>query len=66
MERGGVKVLITILVILVIVAGGVLAYKITQSKKEETTVSNEDNILVGTAKEEKKCKYFKEMKDLLQ
>ena len=53
MERGGVKVLITILVILVIVAGGVLAYKITQSKKEETTVSNEDNILVGTAKEEK-------------
>ena len=51
MERGGVKVLITILVILVIVAGGVLAYKITQSKKEETT---------------KRYKYFKEMKDLLQ
>ena len=58
MERGGVKVLITILVILVIVAGGVLAYKITQSKKEETTVSNEDNILVGTAKEEKKVQIF--------
>ena len=58
MERGVVKVLITILVILVIVAGGVLAYKITQSKKEETTVSNEDNILVGTAKEEKKVQIF--------
>ena len=58
MERGGVKVLITILVILVIVAGGVLAYKITQSKKEETTVSNEDNILIGTAKEEKKVQIF--------
>lgn len=58
MERGGVKVLITILVILVIVAGGVLAYKITRSKKEETTVSNEDNILVGTAKEEKKVQIF--------
>lgn len=58
MERGGVKVLIIILVILVIVAGGVLAYKITQSKKEETTVSNEDNILVGTAKEEKKVQIF--------
>lgn len=58
MERGGVKVLITILVILVIVAGGVLAYKITQSKKEKTTVSNEDNILVGTAKEEKKVQIF--------
>ena len=54
MERGGVKVLITILVILVIAAGGVLAYKITQNKKEEQTVSNEDNILVGTVKEEKK------------
>ena len=34
MEKGGVKVLITILVILVIVAGAVLAYKITQDKQD--------------------------------
>ena len=40
MENGGVKVLIAILVILVIIAGGVLAYKITQDKQETTPVAN--------------------------
>lgn len=59
MERGGVKVLITILVILVIAAGGVLAYKITQSKKEEMVNSDGENVLVGSAKEEKKVQIFK-------
>ena len=33
MEKGGIKILIAILVILIIVAGVVLAYKIIQDKE---------------------------------
>ena len=43
MQRGGVKVLIVILVILIIVAGVVLAYKITQDKSNTETISEEPN-----------------------
>lgn len=43
MEKGGIKVLITILVILIIIAGVVLAYKITQDKNNTETISGEEN-----------------------
>ena len=42
-EKGGVKVLIAILVVLIIVAGVVLAYKITQDKNNTETISGEEN-----------------------
>ena len=55
MEKGGVKILITILVILVIVAGGVLAYKIIKDKEEQETSGTENNIMIaGLDKEEEK------------
>ena len=37
MEKGGVKVLITILVVLIIAAGGVAAYKFLGNKEETST-----------------------------
>ena len=42
MEKGGIKILIAILVILIIVAGGVLAYKITQDKNNTETILDEE------------------------
>ena len=42
-EKGGVKVLIAILVVLIIVEGVVLAYKITQDKNNTETISGEEN-----------------------
>ena len=59
MENGGVKVLIAILVILVIVAGGVLAYKITQDKQETTPVANENGVEIEEKEEEKTVQIFK-------
>ena len=53
-EKGGVKVLIAILVILIIVAGGVLAYKITQDKNNTETIVGEENKETVVAEEEKK------------
>ena len=58
-EKGGVKILVAILIILVIAAGGVLAYKITQDKKETEPVSNENNILTAEVEEEKQVQIFK-------
>ena len=58
MEKGGVKVLITILVVLVIVAGAVLAYKITQDKQDTEAVSNENELLIPE-EEEKTVQIFK-------
>lgn len=43
MEKGGIKVLIAVLVVLIIIAGGVLAYKITQDKNNAETISGEEN-----------------------
>ena len=43
MQKGGVKVLIVILVILIIIAGVVLAYKITQDKNTETISGEKEN-----------------------
>ncbi len=43
MEKGGIKILIAILVVLIIVAGVVLAYKITQDKNNTETISGEEN-----------------------
>ena len=54
MEGKGVKILIAILVILIIVAGGVLAYKITEDKNQVTeenqTESTEKNVLTAEVK----------------
>ena len=58
MEKGGVKILITILVILIIVAGAVLAYKITQDKAEEVQTTGEENTLLTATVEEKKVQIF--------
>ena len=58
MEKGGVKALIVILVVLVIAAGGVLAYKIVQDKnKVEEPATAENNVLV-TEVEEKQVQIF--------
>ncbi len=55
MEKGRAKVLIVILVILIICAGGVLAYKITKDKENiEETVANENTVPV----EEKRVEIF--------
>ena len=57
-QKGGVKVLIAILVILIIVAGAVLAYKIMQDKDNQEVVSEEDNVLTAVV-EEKEVQIFK-------
>ena len=56
-ETGGVKVLIAILVILIIVAGGVLAYKITQDKNNTETILDEEK-KETVAAEEKTVQVF--------
>ena len=58
MEKGGVKILIAILVVLVIAAGGVLAYKITKDKEEAEPVANENNVLTAEV-EKKEVQIFK-------
>ena len=57
MEKGGVKVLIVILVILIIVAGVGLAYKITQDKNNTQTLSDEENNEI-VAVEEKQVQIY--------
>ena len=57
-QKGGVKVLIAILVILIIVAGAVLAYKITQDKDNQEVVAEENNVLTATI-EEKEVQIFR-------
>ncbi len=56
-QKGGVKVLIAILVILIIVAGAILAYKIMQDKDNQEVVAEENNILTATI-EEKEVQIF--------
>ena len=61
MGKHGVKILIGILVVLILIAGGVLAYKITQDKKETSEASNEpegNDVLVAEVKE-KEIQTFK-------
>ena len=60
MEKGGVKILIAILVVLVLVAGGILAVKILENKNENTdiVVSNTDNTNVEAPVEEKKVQIY--------
>ncbi len=58
MEKGGVKVLIVILVVLIIVAGGVLAYKIIKDKENTETVAEGNNVLTATI-DEKEVQIFK-------
>ncbi len=57
-QKGGVKVLIAILVILIIAAGVVLAYKIMQDKDNQEVVAEENNVLTATI-EEKEVQIFK-------
>ena len=57
-QKGGVKVLIAILVILIIAAGAVLAYKIMQDKDNQEVVAEEKNVLTATI-EEKEVQIFK-------
>lgn len=61
MNGKGTKILIVILVILILVAGGIMAYRITKDKKNETTeVSENQNEEILTAEvEEKKVQIFK-------
>ena len=56
-QKGGVKVLIAILVILIIAAGAVLAYKIMQDKDNQEVVAEENNVLTATI-EEKEVQIF--------
>ena len=58
MQKGGVKVLVIILVILIIVAGVVLAYKITQDKNNTETISGESNNELVSTVEEKKVQIY--------
>lgn len=58
MEKGGVKILIAILVVLVIVAGAVLAYKIIQDKQEVEPTANENEVLTAEV-EERTVQIFK-------
>ncbi len=57
-QKGGVKVLIAILVILIIVAGAVLAYKIMQDKDNQEVVAEENNVLTAVV-DEKEVQIFK-------
>ena len=57
MEKGGVKVFIVILVILIIAAGAVLAYKITQDKNNTEAISEEQEP-VATVEEEKEVQIY--------
>ena len=58
-EKGGVKILIAILVILIIAAGVILACKIMKDKNKETTAVTEENKVLTAAVEEKKVQIFK-------
>ncbi len=58
MEKGRAKILIIILAILVIVAGGVIAYKIVTEKKETETSATEENDVLTATVEEKKVQIF--------
>ena len=58
MEKGGIKILIAILVVLIIVAGVVLAYKITQDKNNTETISGEENKETVAVEEEKTVQIF--------
>ena len=58
MEKGGVKILIAILVVLIIVAGVVLAYKITQDKNNTETISGDENNEAVAIGEEKTVQIF--------
>ena len=58
-EKGGVKILIAILVILIIAAGVILACKIMKDKNNETTAVSEENKVLTAAIEEKQVQIFK-------
>lgn len=58
-KKSGTKILIAVLAILIVVAGGVLAYKIIKDKEnEEVTVPEESNVITAEL-EEKQVQIFK-------
>lgn len=58
-DRGGVKALIIILVILIIAAGAILGYKLVKDKENKETAVVEENIPEPQIKEEKTVQIFK-------
>ena len=58
MEKGGIKVLITILSVLIIAAGVILAYKIIQNKNNTETISGEENKGTIVVEKEKTIQIF--------
>ena len=58
MEKGGIKVLITILSVLIIAAGVILAYKIIQNKNNTETILGEENKEIVVEEEEKTVQIF--------
>jgi len=57
--KGGTKKIIALLVVLIVIAGGVLAFKMIQDKPEEETVAEEKSEEVTEAKvEEKKVQIY--------
>ena len=57
-RKSGVKKIIAILIVLIIAAGGVLAYKITKDKQDTETVAEENNNVITAEVEEKKVQIF--------
>ena len=61
MENKGTKILVLMLVVLILIAGGIMAYKITRDKQNETQeVSDNQNeeVLVAEVQEEKQVQIF--------
>ena len=59
-NSSGTKVLIGILVVLIIVAGGVMGYKIVKDKKNESeSVSTDGNNIITAEIEDKNIQIFK-------
>lgn len=58
-EKGGTKALFIILIILVIAAGGVLAYKIVKDKDNKEVATEEKKDVLVTTIEEKEVQIFK-------
>ena len=58
MDKGSVKILIILLVILIIGAGAFLAYKITKDKDNKEVVANENEEEIAIVEEEKEVQIF--------
>ncbi len=61
MKNKGTKLLIVLLILLILIAGGIMAYKIAKSKKNETqeVSENQNEEILTTEVEEKEVQIFK-------